>query len=226
MARYKRLETLLLMKQTGLIPVFYHQDAEVAKNIVCACADGGARLVEFTNRGDGAFEVFKALEGYLAAQRPDVVLGTGSVVDAPTAAMYIGAGSNFIVSPLLDEETGRLCNCRKVAWCPGCGTVSEIHRAETLGAEICKIFPGGEIGGPAFVKNLRGPCPWTDIMPTGGVEPTAESLSAWFDAGIACAGMGSKLITKELVAKKDYAAIRDNVKKAIDLINTIRGGKQ
>ncbi len=226
MARYKRLETLLLMKELGLIPVFYHHDVEVAKNIVCACAAGGARLVEFTNRGDGAFEVFKAVEQYLVAERPEVVLGTGSVVDAPTAAMYIGAGSNFIVSPLLDEETGRLCNSRKVAWCPGCGTVSEIHRAETLGAEICKIFPGGEVGGPAFVKNLRGPCPWTEIMPTGGVEPTAESLTVWFQAGIACAGIGSKLITKELVAKQDYDGIRDNVKKTLDLIAAIRGGKQ
>ena len=226
MARYKRLETLLLMKQIGLIPVFYHPDVEVAQNIACACADGGARLVEFTNRGDGALEVFKQLERYLAAERPDVVLGTGSVVDAPTAAMYIGAGSNFIVSPLLDEETGRLCNGRKVAWCPGCGTVSEIHRAEALGAEICKIFPGGEIGGPAFVKNLRGPCPWTEIMPTGGVSPTMESLSAWFGAGIACAGMGSKLITKELVAKRDYEGIRANVIQTLDLIESIRGGTQ
>ena len=224
MARYKRLETLLLMKQIGLVPVFYNSDVEVAKKIACACADGGARLVEFTNRGDGAIEVFKALEAYLATQRPDVVLGTGSVVDAPTAAMYIAAGSNFIVCPLLDEETGKLCNSRKVAWSPGCGTVSEIHRAEILGAEICKIFPGGEIGGPSFVKNLKGPCPWSDIMPTGGVAPTFESLSAWFNAGISCAGMGSKLITKEFVANEDYAGIKNKVQKTVELIQQIRGG--
>ena len=224
MARYKRLETLLLMKQIGLVPVFYNSDVEVAKKIVCACADGGARLVEFTNRGDGAIEVFKALEAYLAAHRPDVILGTGSVVDAPTAAMYIAAGSNFIVCPLLDDETGKLCNSRKIAWSPGCGTVSEIHRAEILGAEICKIFPGGEVGGPSFVKNLKGPCPWADIMPTGGVAPTFESLSAWFNAGIACAGMGSKLITKEFIANKDYAGITNKVRETIELIRQIRGG--
>ncbi len=224
MARYKRLETLTLMKEIGLIPVFYNNDIEIAKKIVCACADGGARLVEFTNRGDGAIEVFKALEAYLAVNRPDVILGTGSVVDAPTAAMYIAAGSNFIVCPLLNEETGKLCNSRKITWCPGCGTVSEIHQAEILGAEICKIFPGGEVGGPSFVKNLMGPCPWTDIMPTGGVSPTTESLSAWFNAGIACAGMGSKLISKELVAKGDFDGIRDKVSKTIASIKDIREG--
>ncbi len=222
MARYKRLETLMLMKEIGIIPVFYNNDLEVCKKIACACSDAGARIVEFTNRGDGAIDVFRALEQYLAAERPQVVLGAGSVVDAPTAAMFIAAGANFIVGPLLDEETGRLCNGRKIAWCPGCGTVSEIHRAEVLGAEICKIFPGGEIGGPSFVKNLRGPCPWSEIMPTGGVEPTYESLSAWFAAGISCAGMGSKLIQKKMVDNRDYDGISEKIKNAIKLVKKIR----
>ncbi|HXK60848.1 MAG TPA: bifunctional 4-hydroxy-2-oxoglutarate aldolase/2-dehydro-3-deoxy-phosphogluconate aldolase [Acidobacteriota bacterium] len=226
MARYRRLETLTLMKEIGLVPVFYNADFEVAKNVVCACADGGARLVEFTNRGDRAINVFNRLEEFCAKERPDIILGVGSIVDAPTAAMYIAAGANFVVGPLLDEDTARLCNSRKIPYSPGCGTVTEIHRAETLGVEICKIFPGGEIGGPGFVKNVRGPCPWTDIMPTGGVSPTRESLGAWFEAGVACVGMGSKLITKELIGARDYAGITRKVQETIEIIKQVRGGKK
>ena len=214
----------MTMKQIGMIPVFYNADFEVAKNVICACADGGARAVEFTNRGDRAINVFTQLEEFCSTQRQDVILGVGSIVDAPTAAMYIAAGTNFIVGPLLDEDTARLCNARKIPYSPGCGTLTEIHRAESLGVEICKIFPGGEIGGPSFVKAVKGPCPWTDIMPTGGVSPTKQSLTEWFSAGIACAGMGSKLITKELLAAKDYAGITKKVKETIQTIEEIRKG--
>ncbi len=226
MARYKRLDTLVMMKQVGMIPVFYNSDFDVAKAVVLACADGGARLVEFTNRGDRAIGVFTRLEEFCARERTEVVLGVGSIVDAPTAAMYIGAGANFVVGPLLDEDTARLCNSRKIPYSPGCGTVSEIHKAETLGVEICKIFPGAEVGGPSFVKNVKGPCPWTDIMPTGGVAPTKESLGAWFEAGVACVGMGSNLITKELLAARDYAGITRRVKEALEIIGQVRGGKK
>jgi 2-dehydro-3-deoxyphosphogluconate aldolase/(4S)-4-hydroxy-2-oxoglutarate aldolase len=225
MSRYKRLETLTMMKQIGMIPVFYHADFEVAKNVICACADGGARLVEFTNRGDRAINVFNQLEEYCAKNKPEVVLGVGSIVDAPTAAMYIAAGANFVVGPLLDDDTARLCNSRKIPYSPGCGSATEIHRAEMLGVEICKVFPGAEVGGPAFVKNVKGPCPWTDLMPTGGVSPTKESLTAWFEASVACVGMGSNLITKELLVAKDYAGLTKKVKETLELIQTIRKGK-
>ena len=140
MARHKRLEVLTAMKQIGLIPVFYNADFETAKNIVSACADGGAEVVEYTNRGDRAINVFMKLAEYRDKERPDVILGVGSVCDAPTAAMYIAAGADFIVGPLLDEDTARLCNSRKIPYSPGCGSVTEIHRAETLGVEICKVF--------------------------------------------------------------------------------------
>jgi 2-dehydro-3-deoxyphosphogluconate aldolase / (4S)-4-hydroxy-2-oxoglutarate aldolase len=225
MSRYRRLETLTMMKQIAMIPVFYHADFEVAKNVICACADGGARLVEFTNRGDRAINVFNQLEEYCAKNKPEVILGVGSIVDAPTAAMYIAAGANFVVGPLLDDDTARLCNGRKIPYSPGCGSATEIHRAETLGVEICKVFPGAEVGGPAFVKNVKGPCPWTDLMPTGGVSPTKESLTAWFEAGVACVGMGSNLITKELLAAKDYAGLTKKVKETLELIQIIRKGK-
>jgi 2-dehydro-3-deoxyphosphogluconate aldolase/(4S)-4-hydroxy-2-oxoglutarate aldolase len=212
------------MKAIGIIPVFYNADFDVARDVACACADGGARVVEFTNRGDRAVNVFTRLEEYCAKERREIVLGVGSIVDAPTAAMYIGAGASFVVGPLLDEETAFLCNSRKIPYSPGCGTVTEIHRAHRLGVEICKIFPGAEVGGPAFVKNVQGPCPWTEIMPTGGVSPTKESLGAWFGAGVACVGMGSNLITKELLAARDYAGITKRVSEAIEIVKQIRGG--
>ena len=223
MARHTRLEVLTTMKQIGLIPVFYNADFEVVKNIAIACADGGARAIEFTNRGDRAIDVFKQLCQYRDANRPDIILGVGSVCDAPTAAMYIAAGADFVVGPLLDEEAAIICNKRKIPYSPGCGSVSEIHKAHSLGVEICKIFPGAQVGGPAFVKAVKGPCPWTELMPTGGVSPTKESLTEWFDAGIVCAGMGSKLITKEFVAAKDWTGITAKVKETIELIKQIRG---
>ncbi len=225
MAKHSRLEVLTLMKSIGVVPVFYNGDFETAKNVVTACADGGAGCIEFTNRGDRAVDVFTKLTEYRDAERPDIVLGVGSICDAPTAAMYISAGADFVVGPLLDEETAKLCNKRKIPYSPGCGSVTEIHRAHELGVEIVKVFPGSQVGGPGFVKSVKGPCPWTDIMPTGGVSPTRESLSEWFGAGICCAGMGSKLITKELVAAKDWSGITAKVKETISIINEIKGGK-
>jgi 2-dehydro-3-deoxyphosphogluconate aldolase/(4S)-4-hydroxy-2-oxoglutarate aldolase len=226
MSRSKRLDTLVLMKEIGMIPVFYNADFEITRNVVCACADGGARVVEFTNRGDRAINVFTRLEESCAQDRTDIVLGAGSIVDAPTAAMYIAAGANFIVGPVVDEPTAILCNSRKIPYSPGCGTVTELHQAHKLGVEICKIFPAGEVGGPDFVRNVKGPCPWTEIMPTGGVSPTKENLGAWFEAGVACVGMGSNLITKEFLAAKDYAGITRKVKEALELIRQIRGAKK
>ncbi len=225
MSKHNRLEVLATMKQIGIIPVFYNSDFEIAKNVVVACADGGAKCVEFTNRGDRAINVFTKLAEFRDAQRPDIILGVGSICDAPTAAMYIAAGADFVVGPLLDEETAKLCNSRKIPYSPGCGSVTEIHKAHILGVEICKVFPGEQVGGAEFVKSIKGPCPWTDIMPTGGVSPTRESLTKWFKAGIVCAGMGSNLITKELLAANDYAGITQKVAETIKLIAEIRGVK-
>ena len=170
-----------------------------------------------------SINVFTQLAEYRDAKRPDIILGVGSVCDAPTAAMYIAAGTDFVVGPLLDKYTARLCNSRKIPYSPGCGSVTEIHKAHTLGVEICKIFPGTQVGGPAFVKAVKGPCPWTEIMPTGGISLTKESLTEWFNAGVACVGMGSKLITKDLVAAKDHAGITKKVKGTIEMIQEIRG---
>lgn len=218
-----RMTVLSAMMGQGVIPVFYHPDVEVCKNVIQACADGGAKCVEFTNRGDFADEVFRALSHHFAKADPSVILGAGSIVDAPTAGAYIQSGARFVVGPLLNPDVAKVCNRRKIAYCPGCGTLSEIGQAEELGCEIVKVFPGSTIGGPEFVKSALAPCPWTKIMPTGGVDCTEESLTAWFKAGVVCVGMGSNLVTKALLDAKDYKGIAKRVADTIALIHKIQG---
>ncbi len=223
MARFDRLTVLNKMIEIGVVPVFFNRDVQTAKKIVEACSKGGAKVIEFTNRGDGAPEVFFELEKHFCKADPEVMLGVGSIIDAPTAALYIAYGANFVVGPILNEEVARICNRRKVPYSPGCGSASEISKAEELGVEIVKIFPGDSVGGPAFVKSVLAPMPWTRIMPTGGVSANEQSLTEWFKAGVACVGMGSNLITKELVEKGDFDAIARNVAEVLALVKKIRG---
>jgi len=222
MARFSRLKVLNTMIETGMVPVFYDAQIEVAKAVAGSCIAGGCRLLEFTNRGDHAWEVFSELERYCARELPDLILGVGSVVDPGTASLYINCGASFVVGPVLNPDVARACNRRKIPYSPGCGSASEISLAEELGCEIVKVFPGREVGGPSFVKSVKGPCPWVSIMPTGGVEPTEASLKAWFDAGVACVGMGSNLITKDLLKAGNYDGIAANVRAALDLIRNLR----
>ena len=222
MATYDRMTVLNAMSDIGLVPVFYHPDVQTAISVIESCAAGGARVVEFTNRGDLAYKVFVAAMEHIVANDIDVILGVGSIVDAPTTALYISSGANFVVGPLLNPEVGRLCNRRKIPYSPGCGSASEIAEAEELGVEIVKMFPGSQVGGPSFVKAVLGPCPWTRIMPTGGVDATRESLQAWFDAGVACVGIGSKLLTKELLTSGDFAGLTEKVREVVATIREIR----
>ncbi len=221
MAQFKRIEVINAIYATQLIPVFYHSDLEVSRRVVDACYKGGVRVFEFTNRGDFAHEVFGELIKYVHNKYDDMILGVGSVIDAGTAALYMQLGANFVVSPILVEEMAKVCNRRKVLWAPGCGTLSEISKAEEWGAEIVKIFPGAAVGGPAFAKAIKGPSPWTSLMPTGGVSPTQENLKAWFDAGVSAVGMGSKLLPKDWIAQKKYDAISERVHEAMALIKKL-----
>ena len=222
MARFTRIEVALKMKETGMIPVFYNKDAEVCKNVVKACYDGGIRVFEFTNRGDFAHEVFNEINKWAIKACPEMILGVGSVIDQGTASLYIQIGTNFIVSPLIDENMAKVCNRRKIAWSPGCGSVTEINRAHELGAEVVKIFPGSSVGGPDFVSGVKGPMPWASIMPTGGVSPDEANLKGWFKAGVHCVGMGSQLFPKEVIESGNYQAITDKCIEAMAIIKKLR----
>src|ERR1700744_6136689 len=202
-----RLKTLAAIIDQGVIPVFYHPDIEVCAKVIQACANGGAKCIEFTNRGDFASHVFLDVTRHFAKADPSVIMGVGSVVDAPTAGIYIANGARFVVGPVLNADVAKVCNRRKIPYSPGCGSASEISYAEELGCEIVKLFPGGSVGGPDFVKAVLGPMPWTRIRPTGGVEATEESLRPWFASGIVACGMGSNLITKKLLEARDYGGI-------------------
>jgi 2-dehydro-3-deoxyphosphogluconate aldolase/(4S)-4-hydroxy-2-oxoglutarate aldolase len=222
MSRFARLDVLNTIVAQGLVPVFYHGDPEIVKQVIKASYAGGEQLFEFTNRGDHAPFVFQEVSAWAAKELPDVILGVGSVVDAPTAALYAAAGAAFVVGPNTNPEVARFCNRRKIAYSPGCGTATEIAQAEELGVEIVKIFPGETVGGPDFVKAILAPCPWTRIMPTGGVDPTAESIQAWFKAGVAAVGIGSKLITKQAIQAGDWDSISRTVAQTLALIAAAR----
>ncbi|SCD22224.1 keto-hydroxyglutarate-aldolase/keto-deoxy-phosphogluconate aldolase [Proteiniphilum saccharofermentans] len=218
MAKFTRLQVYQTIVDTGIVPVFYHSDTEVAKKVLKACYEGGIRAFEFTNRGDFAHEVFAELVKWADKECPEMILGIGSVVDAPTAALYIQLGANFVVGPLLNPEVFKVCNRRQIAYSPGCATVSEIGLAQELGAEIVKVFPGGNVGGPSFVKNIKGPMPWSRIMVTGGVEPTEENLSAWFRAGVTAVGMGSNLFPKEVLKNGEWHKITELCRVSLSIV--------
>lgn len=217
MARFKKIETLTVMKKTGVVPVFYHNDIEVAKNVLLACYKGGIRAFEFTNRGDFAQEVFAELVKYGERDCPEMIIGIGSIVDAPTAAMYIQMGANFIVGPLFNPDVAKVCNRRLIPYSPGCGTVSEIGFAQEAGCDLCKIFPAGSVGGPAFVKSVLAPMPWSMIMVTGGVEPTRENLESWFKAGVTCVGMGSNLFPDSVLKNGEWEKITQLCRECISV---------
>ncbi len=222
MARFDRLMVLNTVLQDGMVPLFYERDLERAQALAGALAQGGSRVLEFTNRGDFAIEVFSALVKYAAKEYPQLIIGVGSVDDAGTAALFLAHGANFVVGPTLNEEVARLCNRRKVAYMPGCGNLNDIAAAEELGAEIVKLFPGGASGGPGFVKDVLAPRPWTRIMPTGGVTPEEDNLRTWFEAGVACVGMGSRLLRSDLIKSGNYDAIAEQTAATLQLIQRIR----
>ncbi|HYO88777.1 MAG TPA: bifunctional 4-hydroxy-2-oxoglutarate aldolase/2-dehydro-3-deoxy-phosphogluconate aldolase [Candidatus Limnocylindrales bacterium] len=222
MARFDRLTVLNTLLHDGMVPLFYEADLERAKALTGALAEGGSHVLEFTNRGDFALEVFSGLVKYAAKECPQMIIGVGSIDDAATAALFLAHGANFVVGPTFDEMTARLCNRRKVAYMPGCGSLNEIARAEEFGAEIVKMFPGGATGGPSFVKDVLAPRPWSRIMPTGGVTPEEANLKSWFEAGVACVGMGSRLLRSDWIKAGNYEAVTQLTGETLTLIGRIR----
>ena len=222
MARFNKMQVLDAIVSTGMVPVYYNKDVEIAKQVVKACYEGGVRAFEFTNRGDFAHEVFAELIKFATKECPELVLGVGSIVDAGTASLYLQLGANFVVGPLFNPEIAKVCNRRLVPYTPGCGSVSEIGFAQEVGCDLCKIFPAGNVGGPSFVKNIKAPMPWSMIMATGAVEPTEENLSAWFKAGVTCVGMGSELFPKEMFAAGNWEATSTLCRDALATIKKYR----
>jgi len=223
MARFSKLQVLDAIVRTGMVPVYYNSDTETAINILRACYEGGVRAFEFTNRGDFAQEVFEKLVKYANKACPDMILGIGSIVDAPTASMYIQLGANFVVGPLFNPDVAKVCNRRLIPYTPGCGSVSEIGFAQELGCDLCKIFPAGSVGGPSFVSNIKAPMPWTMIIATGAVEPTEENLTKWFQAGVTAVGMGSKLFPKEAISSGNWGTITDLCIQSLAYIQKAKG---
>ena len=221
MAKFTKIQVLQKAAEQGMMPLFYHPDVELGKKIITACYKGGGRLLEFTNRGDFAHEVFGELNKFCRKELPEMIMGVGSINDAGTASLFMQLGADFIVSASLREDMAKVCNRRKVPYMPGCGTLTEIGKAEELGCDIVKLFPGS-VYGPGFIKAIKGPQPWTTIMPTGGVAPTVENLKGWFDAGAVCVGMGSKLISKEILANKDFKALENKTRAALQTIRDVR----
>lgn len=221
MAQYSRIEVASVMKESGMVPLFYNANIELGKKVLKACYDGGARLMEFTARGDFAYEVFLELNKFAIKELPGMIMGVGSITDAGAASMFMQMGANFIVTPSLREDIAIVCNRRKVLWSPGCGSLTEINKAEEMGCEIVKLFPGSTYG-PGFVKAIRGPQPWTSIMPTGGVSTEESNLKGWFAAGVTCVGMGSKLISKEILDNEDFIGLESTVRKTLATINKLR----
>jgi 2-dehydro-3-deoxyphosphogluconate aldolase/(4S)-4-hydroxy-2-oxoglutarate aldolase len=214
MAKYNKQQVIAAMKETGMVPVFYHADVETAKAVLKACYEGGVRAFEFTNRGDFAQEVFAELSKFVEVECPELALGIGSIVDAPTAAMYLQLGANFIVGPLFNPDIAVVCNRRCVTYCPGCLTPSEIGKAQEVGCDFTKVFPG-DVVGPNLIKGLMAPMPWSKIMVTGCVAPEKENLATWFKAGVFCVGMGSKLFPSDKVKAGDWQYITDKCKEAL-----------
>ena len=221
MAQYSRIQVINKMMELRMVPLFYHSDFQVAKNILQACYNGGARLIEFTNRADFAIEVFSKLIKFASKELPGMIVGIGSVTDSAAASQYMLLGANFVVTPVLREDIAIVCNRRKVLWIPGCGSLSEIAKAEEMGCEFIKLFPGN-VYGPDFIKSVKAPQPWSSIMPTGGVSIEKSNLLGWFKGGADCVGLGSQLISKEVLINQDFKKLEKNVLDTIQFIQKIK----
>ena len=221
MAQYSRIQVINKIMELRMVPLFYHSDFQVAKNILQACYNGGARLIEFTNRADFAIEVFSKLIKFASKELPGMIVGIGSVTDSAAASQYMLLGANFVVTPVLREDIAIVCNRRKVLWIPGCGSLSEIAKAEEMGCEFIKLFPGN-VYGPDFIKSVKAPQPWSSIMPTGGVSIEKSNLLGWFKGGADCVGLGSQLISKEVLINQDFKKLEKNVLDTIQFIQKIK----
>ena len=217
----KRTEIISVIQEQGLMPLYFHASAETSIEVIKALYNGGCRVVEYTNRGKEALENFTTLKKICDEELPGIYLGAGTIKDESAANAFINAGADFLVSPGLAEDVFDATYSDKVLWIPGCMTITEIMKAEQFGIQLIKLFPGNLLG-PAFVQAIKEIFPSLLFMPTGGVDLEKENLQAWFKAGVCAVGMGSKLITKDILEKKDYQQISARSKEALDMIRELR----
>ncbi|MFN3999408.1 bifunctional 4-hydroxy-2-oxoglutarate aldolase/2-dehydro-3-deoxy-phosphogluconate aldolase [Algoriphagus sp.] len=211
------------MHAGGMMPIFFHPDEQVCLDLLHAAYEGGVRVIEMVNRGKEAKSIFPKIRA-AADKLPGIFLGAGTIYHPFEAEEYIDMGAEFIVAPVMNSKLGEYCAKVDVPWIPGCGTVSEIFFAQELGAELAKIYPANVLT-PDFVPAVHAVLPKMEIIPTGGVEPTAESLKKWFDVGVLCVGMGSQLFRKDLIAKGAFNEIKESVHLAMGIIESIRSSK-
>jgi len=219
--KFTKHQVLSKLLDIGLLPTFYRGNVQVAKKIIEACLEGGASIVEFTNRGHLAYRIFSELVTWCDNEHPDAVLGIGTVIDPYTASLYINSGADFIVGPVFNAQVARICARRKVHYIPGCTTPSEISQAEEAGADLVKLFPAVTVG-HSFVKSVLGPCPWLKLMPSGGVKATREDIFGWIKAGALVLNIGSNLIRKDLVKTGNFRGITKLVEQCISWIKEAR----
>ena len=208
-----------LMLETKIIPLFYEANVETARNLVDACYEGGARVIEFTNRGEKATEVFADLIEYCNEKYPGLAMGIGSIANKKQVDQFVELGAHFLVSPFISEDLAKASASHDIFWTGGCATLSEMNQAYNWGVPLMKAFPGNLLG-PAFIKAAKAPCPYFKIMPTGGVKPTEENLKAWFNAGASCVGMGSQLFVKNEDGTFDIPKITALLKESIAIANS------
>ena len=215
--KFTKEELYAKLSEVPIMPLFNHSDLALSKAVVKACHDGGIKVFEYTNRGEGAALIFAELVKYIRQELPDMAIGIGTVFNAEEAEYFVGLDTDFIVQPILNPAVGAVCNKHKIAWMPGVMTISEIYNAQQAGADIIKIFPANVLG-TAFIKALKAPMPHAKVMVTGGVEPNEENLKGWFSAGVTAVGMGSQLFPKEVLASGNYQQIEEVVKKCVAMV--------
>jgi 2-dehydro-3-deoxyphosphogluconate aldolase/(4S)-4-hydroxy-2-oxoglutarate aldolase len=218
----KQEAILKFIPEQGLLPLFFHKDEQVSLDVLRALYDAGIRAVEYTNRGEAALANFKAMRRLCDAEMQDLYLGIGTIKSADMARAFLDAGADFLISPVFDASVADVAYLNKTLWVPGCMTPTEIHEAEKAGCPLVKLFPGNVLG-PGFMSAIKELFPNLQFMPTGGVELEEGNLKAWFASGVVAVGMGSKLITKQILQEKNYSLLKQNTAEAIRIIREIRG---
>lgn len=217
----KKSELLQLIPQQGILPLYFYKDTDVSIQVLKALFNAGIRTVEYTNRGEAALKNFKEMRRVCDTELKGMYLGVGTIKDSASAQAFVDAGADYLISPGLVEDAITVADKNGILWVPGCMTPTEIIRAEQLGAKMVKLFPGNILG-PSFLSAVKELFPNLLFMPTGGVDLDKENIAGWFKAGVCAVGMGSKLISKQLLEQKDYGKIEQLTKEAISIIKSVR----